>query len=361
MADANAQKGSVLFLTLIILSVLTVVVIQGMRTMQVRTAGATLYRNGVAARRLALSGIRLAQALLYQDMLADQEAITGGEQAVDTLIEDWAVFPNTSNTQMPEITNGEISLEIIDEQGKYPLNRLAGSGGGGKETDGELKILIAAMLLETGMEKEKSQALARYVVWGFKDWMDENRETSIPIEFQGGQAVNVEELDHCRNAPLTQTGEVRVILEQLGLPEDLVDFLYYGDGNTLPGLKDLLTVIPSPGVNINTAHPLVLQAIARDVEEGVALPLAEAMDEYRRDAWNRDQLSRSDWYRDLATEGSSFVTFGHAVTRSNWFMVRATGRVGAITHTGIALLARKKKFEPSRPIADNVLVVWVRL
>ena len=140
-----AEQGTVLFLTLIILSVLTVVVIHGMRTMQVTTAGATMFRNGIQAERLALSGIRLAQALLYQDMVADKE----NEQNVDTLLEDWARFPDTSNVVIPEITSGEIRLEIVDEQGKYPVNRLADVPGEDDEVARTLAGIVSAMLETT--------------------------------------------------------------------------------------------------------------------------------------------------------------------------------------------------------------------
>ena len=354
--SSGTQQGTVLLLTLIILSVLAVVVIQGMRTMQVATAGATMFRNGIQAERLAISGIRLAQALLYQDMLADKE----DEQIVDTLLEDWAVFPRTRDFVIPEIASGEIGIEIVDEQGKYPVNRLVEAGSGSEDVARTLTAIVSTMLREAGIGEEESLEAARYVVWGLKDWMDRDKETAIPVEFQDGQLVDVEELADCRNAPLTDVNEIRLVLEQLGISADLVDFLYQGNGGEIPGLKDLLSVAHTGGVNINTAHPLLLQAIARDVEKDVALPLARAMDEYRRDAWNEDQLSRSDWYRELAVEGSSFVTFSGAVITSSWFTVRSTGMVGAIARTGMAILQRKESPDTAKSIPENVRVERVK-
>ncbi|WP_462324768.1 type II secretion system minor pseudopilin [Desulfoplanes sp.] len=355
-SSSGTQQGTVLLLTLIILSVLAVVVIHGMRTMQVATAGATMFRNGIQAERLAISGIRLAQAMLYQDLLADKEE----EQIVDTLLEDWAVFPRTRDFVIPEILSGEIGLEIIDEQGKYPVNRLVEAGTGGEDVAKTLGGIVSTMLREAGIGEEESLEAARYVVWGLKDWMDRDTQTAIPVEFQDGQLVDVEELEDCRNAPLTDVNEIRLVLERLGISADLVDFLYEGNGAEIPGLKDLLSVAYTGGVNINTAHPLVLQAIARDVEKDVALPLAQAMDEYRRDAWNKDQLARSDWYRELAVEGSSFVTFSGAVTTSSWFTVRATGTVGAISKTGMATLQREENPDTAKSIPENVRVDRVK-
>jgi hypothetical protein len=352
----NDQRGTVLFLTLIVLSVLAVVVIQGMRTMQVSTAGATMFRNGVQAERLAISGIRLAQALLYQDMLEDREE----EEVVDTLLEDWARFPDTSDFMVPEMISGEIGLEVIDEQGKYPLNSLVQPGTGGEDAARSLGSLISIMLREAGVAEDDSMDVARYVVWGLRDWMDRDRQTSIPVESQNGLLVDVEELEDCRNAPLTDVNEIRLVLNRLEIPPDLAGLLYEGDGDEMPGLKDLLSVVHTQGVNINTAHPLVLQAIARDVAEDVALPLARAMDEYRRDPWNRDQLNRSDWYRELAMEGSSFVTFSGAGITSSWFAVRSSGRVGAITKRALAILHRSESPDPEKSIPENVQVERVR-
>ncbi len=351
---AHAEQGSVLFVILILLSVLTVVVLQGMRTMQVHTAGATMYRNGVAAERLALSGIPLAQALLCQDVVAD----TQEEHGADTLLEDWALSSLPQDME-PAFTSGQIELEIVDEQAKYPVNRLAGEGD--KEAVKVVRGIIEAMLRASGMDEDKSFILAQYVTWSLKDWMDRDRTTTIPIEFQGGQAVNVETLPACRNAPLTQPDEILIVLGCLGLPQALTTFLYEGDGNTIPGLRDLLTIIPPSGVNINTAHPLVLQALARDIDKDAALPLARAMDTFRRDPWNKEQLVRSDWYRELAVEGSGFVTFTGTVTTTSWFTLRSTGRVGAITRTACALLHRTQQPQPSQSFADQVALVWVSL
>ncbi|GAU08031.1 hypothetical protein DPF_0732 [Desulfoplanes formicivorans] len=345
-----------LFLTLIVLSVLTVVVIHGMRTMQVTTAGATMFRNGIQAERLALSGIRLAQVLLYQDMVADRD----NDQAVDTLLEDWARFPDTQNFVIPEITIGEIELEIVDEQGKFPINRLVDVQGDEDDVARTLVTLVSTMLRATDLGQEEARNLASYVVWGLKDWMDRDGQMSLPAELQDGQRVDVEELEECRNAPLSDVTEIRLVLELLGIAVDLVDFLYNGDRNTTPGLKDLVSVVHTDGVNINTAHPLILQALARDVEEDVVLPLAMAMDVYRRDAWNRDQLTRSDWYRALATEGSAFVTFPDTVTTSAWFAVRATGTVGAISRTGWAILHRNEQPALSQFIPKSVSVAQVQ-
>jgi type II secretory pathway component PulK len=346
----DKQQGTVLLLTLIILSVLAAVVVQGMRTMQVATAGATMFRNGVQAERLAVSGVRLAQALLYRDMLADEEE----NDAADTLLEGWARFPDTRDVAVPEILTGEIDLEIVDEQGKYPLNRLVQTGTEQEDAFTSLVAIVTCILLEKGTGEEESMELAEYVVGGLKDWMDRDRQTSLSMESRDGLLVDVEEMEDCRNAPLSDVGEIRLILERLAIPFDLAELLYEGDGENIPGLRDLLSVVHIQGVNINTAHPFVLQAMARDVERDAALPLARAMAVYRRDPWNRDQLTRPDWYRELAVEGSSFVTFSGTGVTSSWFAVRSSGRVGAITRSVRSILHRKERPDTQSSIPENV-------
>jgi hypothetical protein len=217
--------------------------------------------------------------------------------------------------------------------------------------------MVATMLGTTDLGAEEAESLARYVVWGLKDWMDRDAQTSVPMESQEGQWVDVETLEGCRNAPLTDVSEVRLVLERLGLYADLVDFLFNGNEGSPPGLRDLVSVMHSGGVNINTAHPLILQAMARDVEEDVAQGLARAMDAFRRETWNEDALASSDWYRELAVEGSAFVTFPDTVTRSDWFAVRSTGRVGAISRTGWAVLQRTEQTGSSPSIRKSARLI----
>lgn len=350
--DMRNERGAVLLLTLMILSILAVVVIQSMRTMQVNTVGAMFFRNGAQADALALSGVRLAEALLYQDSVLDKEA----DGIVDTLQEDWAMFPECRDFVPPSFITGDVSLRIVDEQGKFPVNTLAQRGGGSGDADKSFTLVVATVLEAAALGDDDAQDVAKHVTWALKDWMDTDKESSVDIASQDAGYTNVEEEDDCRNAPLTCLDEIRLVLLRLGLDAALVHVLYFGKPEIFPGLRDLLTVMHTGGVNINTAHPFVLTALARDVEEDVALPLALAMDTYRRDPWNRDQLIKSDWYRNLAVEGSAFVTFPGTVTRSSCFSVLATGTVGAISRTALAFVRRGDTVDTTKGIPGNVKV-----
>ncbi|MFA7166421.1 MAG: hypothetical protein WC124_11375 [Desulfoplanes sp.] len=346
------ELGAVLLLTLMMLAVLAAIVIQGMRSMQVNTAGAMFYRNGIQADALALSGVRMAQALLNDDLVQSRE--TG--VFTDTLLEDWARFPECEYFVPPDFATGQVALEIVDEQGKFPVNTVGSVGATGADVVKTLNLLVAAVLRAAGMSDDNSQEVASQVVWALKDWVDTDRDSSVELAEQDAGYVNVEEDEGCRNAPLTNLREIFLVLDRLGLEEEVASSLYLGKAGVFPGLRDLLTLNDFEGININTAHPFVLQALARDVDEDVALSLAQAMDRYRRDPWNRDQLAASDWYRELAVEGSAFVTFPGAVTKSSWFSVQATGTVGAISRTVQADMHREGQSDPQKGIAENVQV-----
>ena len=346
------ERGAVLLLTLMILTVLAAIVIQGMRSMQVNTAGAMLYRNGIQADSLALSGIRIAQTLLYEDLVRSKESGI----VTDTLLEDWARFPECEYFVPPEFATGRVTLEIVDEQGKFPVNILGKNTAVAGDSVKTLNLLVAAVLRAGGVGDDQSLEVARRVVWALKDWVDTDRESSVELAEQSVNYINVEEDGECRNAPLTSLHEVRLLLDRLGLDGELATFLYQGKAGIFPGLRDLITLKNIEGININTAHPLVLQALARDIDEEVALPLARAMDTYRRDPWHSEQLAASDWYRDLAMEGAAFVTFPGTVTRSSWFSVRATGTVGAVSRTAQACIHREIEPDSKKGIAENVKV-----
>ncbi len=348
----HRETGVVLLLTLMMLVILSVVVIQGMRSMQVSTTGAMFYRNGVQADALALSGVRIAQALLYEDRIQDKEA---GVFA-DTLLEDWSRFPECEFFVPPEFATGSVTLEMVDEQGKFPVNSLRSTTGTATDPVRTLNLLVRAVLQAAGADDDAARNVAEQVVRALKDWVDVDGDSSVELAEQDADFINVEEDAQCRNAPLTSLREVSLVLGLLDIDEKLAASLYLGKAGVFPGLRDLLTLKNHDGININTAHPFVLQALARDVEEDVAASLAQAMDVYRRDAWHSDQLATPDWYRDLAMEGSAFVTFPGTVTRSSWFLVRATGTVGAISRTLQATLHRDAKFDPQKGIAETVTV-----
>ena len=351
----HRELGAVLLLTLMMLAVLAGIVIQGMRSMQVNTAGAMFYRNGIQADSLALSGVRIAQALLYEDLVQSRE--TG--VFTDTFLEDWARFPECEYFVPPEFATGQVALEIVDEQGKFPVNTLSTATAAGEGAVKTLNLLVAVVLRAAGLGDDDSKDVARQVVWAVKDWIDTDRDSSVELAEQDADYVNIEEDEGCRNAPLSSLREIFLVLGRLGLDEELASSLYLGKTGVFPGLRDLLTLKDHEGININTAYPFVLQALARDVDEDVALSLAQAMDTYRRDPWHRDQLVASDWYRELAAEGSAFVTFPGTVTKSSWFTVRATGTVGAVSKTVQACMHREAQPDSQKAIAENVKIQCV--
>ena len=274
----HTEKGTVLLVVLMLISILVVIAIEGFRSTQVDLSSAYLFGNGLAAQNLNRSALNYAQALLAYD---------GKENSFDHFGEIWAHPKNQNEIKRPSIEKGSFSLHIIDESGKLPINFIAPGNPASKESDHKevsqdhkiYQNILKQLLLHDpfNLEKEKSEKLIKSLVdWINKDEQEENEAGSENMIDE--YYADFDNTNSSKDAPMT-------FISELLLVEGVDEKLYYG-ANNQPGLKDLLTVHNEKGkININTASTYLLQAmVPSSVHRDTAKEFAQNMQAYQIDS-----------------------------------------------------------------------------
>jgi general secretion pathway protein K len=326
------EQGSILVLVLLLMGVVVTISVYGLRMAQVESTGAKVVEQSMQGRSLSESGVRLAEFLLQKDLQQDRE-----QKRVDHPGEAWGRFPENRELRLPELKTGKLEGEIVDEQGKFPLNSLL-------DEKGNWRFAYRSVFfnLLTG-HFHLSESQAETVLLSLKDWMDSDQE---PSGTQGAESAYYRQLDKtwtCRNAPLQSVAELRFIR---GISRDL-----YSGEDQEPGLKELVTVHGDGGININTAPKPLLAALLKQQESGMAWSearrFARDMIRYRKDRMHWDRLADSQWWNNVSG-ALSVQMHPITVTTSSVFSVSVAVRAGAVTSRSYAVLQRKGP-EPDKP------------
>jgi general secretion pathway protein K len=227
-ARLKSQRGVALLVVLLGVALLTLIVVDFSTTSALGYLSAANQADEMRAYYLARSAINLGAALLAED--ARQDAANG--VAFDGLTDVWAVpFP-----PLP-VEGGVAQLSVIDEARKFDINLIVDPNTG---QPSPAKLAIAERLfVNLGVSPNLLAAII--------DWLDPDS-----IETQGGA-----ESDYYmrlvppympRNGPMPTIGDLRMIR---GI-----------DDATFNVLQRVLTVMPEPLVNVNTAPPEVLGALS---------------------------------------------------------------------------------------------------
>lgn len=307
------NKGSILLITLLIITILVTITLETQRKIQLYQAGATYITRKSSCTDVARSGLALAKALLTYDRKEKNRS--------DHLGEIWAHPHDQDELELPEPENGEIILKISDEQAKFPINYLVTSTG--KWRDSYRQVFFNLL---TGPCFQLDQEKALNIMNAIKDWLDKDDTPETEDGFEQSYYDAHEMHVKVKNGPLQCLAELQNIA---GITEEI----YFGTAGR-PGLKDLLTIYTKGKININTASSFVLAALIKQdetAEAGVppdeAWDFANAMLDYRQDSMHYDELSSTQWYNNLP--GALDIHFFSLITtRSNYFSVLSTGKSG---------------------------------
>jgi general secretion pathway protein K len=206
---------------------------------------AAAFRDNFKATVLARAAVQAARGVLQQDLLKDRQ--TG--EFFDAPTDLWAI-PITNYA----IGDGLLNAQIEDERGKLNLNDLA---TGGTAEDKRKKILKVKRLFEL---LQINPDLVDAIV----DWVDQDE---VP-EPAGAESLYYQTLRpsyRAANGPLQTLLELRLVK---GMTPDIIT-----------KLSKLVTVYPEGGdskVNLNTADPLVIQALDPDITPSMAAAIVQA-------------------------------------------------------------------------------------
>jgi general secretion pathway protein K len=245
----------------------------------VRRTGNLLH--GEQAYAYALAAESWAEVILRRD--AD-------DSKIDTLGENWA-------TALPPIAveGGVVSGRIEDLQGRFNLNNLVGPDGKPSVPDLEyFKRLLALLEVEPGL----ATALL--------DWIDADINATFPDGAEDDIYLLEDPPYRAANRPLVSTSELRLVK---GFSPEIV-----------ASLEPFITALPEPtALNVNTASPLVLQALHAD--------LATADIEQIIQARGEDGFQELEAF--LALDALAGLQLGVKVdVKSDWFSVLTDVRIG---------------------------------
>lgn len=234
---SSNEEGFILVTVLLVIALLFPLVLAFNSKVQLNLLQAENFRNSVQALRMARAGVEGAAGILKTD-----------DQTYDSPRDTWG-------TQFPSLSLGDgiLMINIVDEDGKIPVNQVVASNGSdvNKDVDMRLRSLITRL----GGNPEIVDALI--------DWVDVNDEVTGSA---GAEEEYYKERGyHCKNGPLDSLDELLTIK---GFDKELV---------LERKLADYLTVAPTDGkVNVNTAVPQVLYAVLGTETTALATPLNES-------------------------------------------------------------------------------------
>ncbi len=295
------ERGIALLLTLLVLTLLVAMILEFDAEARREYRDAAAFRDNFKATVLARASVQAARGVLQQDFLKDKQ--TG--QLFDALTDLWA-FPITNYP----IGDGLLNAKIEDERGKLNLNDLA----------------VAGTPIQKKAKVDRFKRLFELVqinpdlVDAIVDWVD----TDDQPEPSGAESLYYQTLRpsyRAANAPLQTFLELRLIK---GMTPEI-----------LAKLSKLVAVYESAGdsmVNINTADPLVIQALHADITQGIAADIVQARPFKNNKVDDLDRVS-------------SFVDIGKTIRqlydiKSDLFLARMTVRMNEVTRNAVVVLQR---------------------
>ncbi len=290
-------SGMALLITLAAISFLVAVTVQLATSVNWQMQVSANQTEAVRLNAQLHSGLSLLRAALYSDAQGDK---------VDTLQDEWEAleFENVQSLLGAE----QLVFEVDDLSGLIQVNRLwlsaaelkkmqqqqRGQQQGQRQSNQlspqqyeQLQRGLWRRFLLSGHFVVEEQDEADELFDALADWLDED-DDERDNGAEDGHYKSLAGPYACRNGPLQYLEELRLVK---GFTKEIV----YGDGERY-GIIDYLTIDGQDGkININTAPPQVLQALA----EGLTMEMAEQLDAFRNDSDNLDALKNTGWYRQV--------------------------------------------------------------
>lgn len=294
------ERGIALLLTLLVLTILVALILEFDAEARREYRDAAAFRDNFKATVLARASVQAARGVLQQDFLKDKQA----NQSFDALTDIWAL-PITNYA----IGDGLLNAKIEDERGKLNLNDLADED----VTARNKKILRFKRLFEL---LQINPDLVDAIV----DWVDKN-EVQEPSGAESLYYQSLRPSYKAANDHLETLLDLRLIK---GMTPEIIE-----------KLSKVVTVYPIEGgeskVNLNTADPLVIQALDNRITPSMAAAIVQARP-FKKDNTDLDRVS-------------SFEQIGKEIRqlydiKSDLFLAHMTVRVNEVTRNATAVLQR---------------------
>jgi general secretion pathway protein K len=310
-----------LLITVMVVALLIIVIVQFGRSMRREmTASANLKDNGLLE-AIADSGVNVASEVLVKD---------GKKNNFDSFHDPWSKISGRDLSAL--FSQGSLRVQIADLSGRVQVNSLTVAGKGEQGADAvtarKMQDILKRLLLSGNFgDIEEQRALE--IVDSLTDWIDSDDRES-PSGAEEGYYRALEYPYGCKN------GKISFIEELLLVKGMSRDILYGTKGHK--GLALYLTAQGNDGrININTADPLLLQAMEPRMTE----ELAQAMAVFRGEEKNEEKLSSVTWYKEIAGWPTKTVFDEKIITtRSVFFQITAAGELNSMNKVATVAVQR---------------------
>jgi general secretion pathway protein K len=320
--NSRNERGMALLVVIVVISLLIILTVQLGSNMRRELVSSANLKDDQGADNIARSGVNIAMEILVADRKISD---------VDSFHDAWGQVSSQDLSSLFE--QGVLHLTVADLSGRLQVNSLVsvpnGQEGVNAFTAAKMRAILKRLLL-SGNFGELDERKAAEIVDSLADWIDSDDRTS---DF-GAEENYYRSLEHpygCKNGPVT-------FIEELLLVKGITSELLYGDSEH-KGLAGFLTAQGNDGkININTADPVLLQAMA----SGVTEELAKTMVDFRDEENNERKLSSINWYKDVPGWPQKVVFDEKSITtKSSFFMISAIGEVSSIKKTHRAIVHRE--------------------
>jgi len=218
------ERGVAILAVLLGIALMTLIVVDFAMTSGLGFVSAANQANELRAGYLARSGISMGLALLAADARSDAQSKT----PTDTLSDVWAVpFPPM------DVEGGNVSLSIVDEARKLPINLMVNQGGAPNQAAiAKMQRLFTILDVNTDL------------IQGIIQWISPNGANGA-----GGDSFYAGLIPPYapRNGPMPTIADLQMVE---GFNQAIFN-----------RVSPFLTVMPETAVNANTASPQVLAAL----------------------------------------------------------------------------------------------------
>ncbi len=232
--NGRRQRGVALLATMMAVALLTILIMDFTTSTSIAYRSAANQANQLRAYYLARSAVNVGLALIGDDA---RKAALSNAPRVDSLQSIWALpLP-----ALP-VDGGWANLSIVDEARKLNINQLVAPNGQVNQAFAETLTRLLTIL---GLDPTQ-------IVPPLIDWLDPDSIVT-PGGAESDYYLRLMPPYEARNGPMPTIGDLRLVR---GINE-----------TTFRRLRNFLTTTPSVRVNINTAPPEVLMAVAPQFQE----------------------------------------------------------------------------------------------
>ncbi|MEK6201739.1 MAG: type II secretion system minor pseudopilin GspK [Desulfobulbaceae bacterium] len=329
LSPLRNNRGMALLIALTVISLIIALTIQFNKNMRQNLLASGTLSNNFRLEVMARSGVDLAMAVLLKDAKDNEH---------DSLQDSWALLEVEDLSQLFDL--GSLTIEISDNSGKFQINSIVQSKNqqqpdtapeqaAAQEQDA--RNILWRLLRRKPFNLEDGDA--RKIVDSLIDWIDaEDGDWEQEFGAESSYYLSLEMPYPCKNGPVE-------FVEELLLVQGFTPELLFGTDKH-PGLAPLLTTQGKDGlININTADPLLLQALHDDLTN----EMAEDMQTFRTDINNKDKLSSTAWVTEILPSLTGENTLKNITVKSNSFTIFSHAQLDSTKKNIMATVQRDNK------------------